>query len=88
MKKLKPKKDNASFDTWMWGLLSDAFELAAEYGWTIPRLAAEARLCNSTVYKLLYKQTREPRARTLFKLARAVGMTMNIIQTHYIQKAS
>lgn len=94
--KRKPKKHTyrthkkyelVSFEAWMWDLLNDVFELAKEYGWSISRLAAEAQLSANTVYRLRSEETREPRARTLFKLARAVGMTLDIIQTHY-RKAS
>lgn len=69
------------FDSWRKEVLSEVFDLAyGVYNWNISQLAAEAKLPSSTVRRLMNEQTLDPRSSTLFKLTKAVGLWMSVIQ--------
>ena len=69
------------FDPWLRQLLKDIFESADEvWDMSIADLAYNAGLHYQTVLRIRNKQTKEPKMRTVYKLCKAVGMDMRIVQ--------
>jgi hypothetical protein len=68
------------FQSWLDEILNEVWDAQVAYEWSENRLADEAGLCYGTVHRLYEGITQEPRASTIFKLARAVGMTVKMIK--------
>lgn len=62
-------------------LIDDIFELASDNrGWSWVSLAEESCMSYNTVYRLGMRLTKWPRLQTIYKLAAAVGMDLNLVQ--------
>lgn len=81
-----------AFERWIEATISDIFE-AAEDVCEMSRgeLAVEAELSVSTVHNLFHRITKQPRASTIYKLTKAVGMSMEAVkltQKQFMKKVS
>ena len=68
-----------TYEQYLEKLTDDLFEVASQtYTWT--EFAKAAGLCYSTVYNLGTRKTLFPQLRTVYKLAKAIGYDLNLIQ--------
>lgn len=61
-------------------MVDDIFEEAVAQKWNLPELAHRAHLCYVTVWKLSHRITRFPRTDTIWKLAKATGFAVKLVQ--------
>lgn len=79
LKYLRPRPDNlTSFDRWRNQTVTDMEDMMHVLEWTNADLARHAKLCPSTVSKLRKRQTREPRASTIFNIAKSLGLSLTV----------
>lgn len=77
---MKRRRKDA-FDDWRDEVLQTIWDLnAATEGASFPELAAEAGLAATTVWRLAAGITKDPKARTIFKLCKAVGLWMSVVE--------
>ena len=70
---------DAEYETRLDDLVDELFNEASRY-WTWPELAHEAGLAYSTVYNLGERVTRLPQLRTVYRLADALGMDVQVVK--------
>lgn len=71
---------NREYEAKLTELVDDIYEAATDvwdFSWF--QLANESGLAYNTVYRLGMRITRWPQLQTIFKLARAVGMDVNLV---------
>lgn len=62
-------------------LVDDIFSVATyEKDWTWGRLAKEAGVAYTTVCRLGERETRLPQLRSIYRLAKAVGMDLQVVK--------
>ncbi len=59
-------------------LLDQSYDLALQMGWNNPKLAQEAGIATSTVYRIGLRLTVYPRWETVARIARSVGLEIAI----------
>lgn len=70
-----------TYEQYLTKLVDEIFEKATfEYDLTWQQLAEKANLSVNTVYNLGNRVTRFPRLQTFYKLAKAVGMDLALIE--------
>lgn len=75
------KKKVGRFEDWRDTVLEMVWDMNnGLHGWSLPELAAEADLAPVTVWRLYTKRTKDPKARTIFKLTKAVGLWMEVVE--------
>lgn len=80
-KTVSSKKRKAEFDQEIEAIVDAIYEVADEkYNWGWWQLASEAGLCYSTVYRLGCRTTKDPHFKTIWKLAKAVGMNLELVK--------
>lgn len=60
--------------------LDRIFAASVQQGLTLVQLSEKAKLCVTTVDRIDRRDTKLPRLRTIFQLARAVGMEVSLVQ--------
>jgi transcriptional regulator with XRE-family HTH domain len=73
-----------AFDSWREETLQDVWDFMYVVDWSCAELARNAGVASTTVYNLRNLKTREPRASTIFKIAKSLGLSMSVME----QKAS
>ena len=68
-----------TYEKYLEKLTDELFDKASDY-YTWAEFAKAAGLCYSTVYNLGTRKTRYPQLRTVFKLAKAVGYDLSLVQ--------
>lgn len=68
--------------------LDDIYQASADLNWSWPVFADQAGIARSTVYKLGDRATRYPQLRTVYQLARAVGMDMVFLKARLGRKTA
>jgi len=92
MKKAKSQKKSGvpvEFTDWITEVCEEVYEYASDaLGWSMKRLADNANLHPTTVYKILGGETRNPQALTVWKMAHAVGLEFWFLErTAEVQRA-
>lgn len=83
-----PRPEPTPFDLWLNETRQDIFDYMETVDWSCNRMAKYAGLAPGTVYNLRKKKTREPRASTIFKLARSLGLSLEVSEKHRQQASS
>lgn len=78
--------EEQAYFNWLSEIGTEAWLLADAEGWTVPEFSGAAGLHNSTVYRFLLGETRFPQARTIWRMARAVGMRLALVQIKQVRK--
>lgn len=71
----------SGFDGWRADVLALVWDMNnGLHEWSIPELAAKADLAPVTVWRLFTGRTKDPKARTIYKLTKAVGLWMEVVE--------
>lgn len=68
-----------AYEKYLHDVVDTLFDEAAKH-YTWPEFAKEAGVCYGTVYRLGMRYTKLPQLRTIFLLAKAVGMDVAVIK--------
>jgi len=67
-------------------IVDKIYDTAAELEMTDVELGEKAKLCPATIYRLAHRITKEPRFSTVWKLCKAVGLTLTVAQQKAMRK--
>lgn len=86
--KQEQKKRQAEYLNSLDSALDRIFERADDLGFAGNKLASLAGVCNRTVYRIDNRKTRLPRLKTIWLLAKAVGMRFALEEVRRMRRAS